>query len=96
MCQACISGKQSCGPLKLTAHMANVLEVVHADLMGSVHPDSIDGETSALCMLDEYTQYSAVYLGKEEHITFLFVSPQHSRVYSLESNQNRQHPGHVA
>ena len=67
-CDACLSGKQASGPFKLTHHKCTQpLEVVHADLMGPISPEGLDGQTYALCVLDDFTEYSAVVLLKNKN-----------------------------
>jgi hypothetical protein len=67
-CSACLTGKQTSGPFKQTGHMGgSVLEIVHVDLMGPIQPETPDGESYALCVLDEFSEFSAVILLKTKN-----------------------------
>lgn len=65
---ACMSGKQSSGPFKSIGHTySKPLEMVHSDLMGAIRTKTYDGESYALCIIDEYTKYSAFVLLKSKN-----------------------------
>lgn len=62
----CLSRKQTSGPSKPTGlTCSKPLEIACADLMGPIQLESKDGESYALCMLDAFTEYSAVVLLKK-------------------------------
>jgi len=66
-CESCIYGKQSCQKFpKLTLRASDLLELVHSDICGPMLGYSIRGARYFITFIDEYSQYTILYLLKQK------------------------------
>jgi transposase InsO family protein len=65
-CSSCIVGKMTAKPYKSTGHTVSAPQRVHADVIGPVTPESIDGEKYVLTIIDEFSDFSAGVLLKSK------------------------------
>jgi len=72
-CEICVEEKQTKLPHKQERVRAKrPLLVVHSDLMGPITPESHDDKRYILTFIDDFTQFTAVYLLKTKSEVFCF------------------------
>ncbi|KAK1664145.1 hypothetical protein QYE76_052304 [Lolium multiflorum] len=89
VCSACVAGKQ----LKKKHHIKSIvttsrpLELLHLDLFGPSHYDTLGGSKYGLVIVDDYSRYSWVFLLKskdETHREFITFAKKAQRTYESE------------
>ena len=67
-CEACTQGKMHRFPFPKTSEKKTSpsLELIHSDLRGPMHLDSIGGTKYVLTLTDDYTRYVKVYFIKSK------------------------------
>ncbi|KAK1605053.1 hypothetical protein QYE76_028726 [Lolium multiflorum] len=83
------SGKQlnNRHPIKCIVTMSRPLELLHLDLFGPSHYDSLGGSKYGLVIVDDYSRYSWVFLLKSKddtHREFIIFSKKAQRMYESE------------
>lgn len=63
VCEVCLQAKQTRLPFNTVRQRASrCLEILHTDICGPIEPETWDGKTYMLTILDDYTHYSRIYL----------------------------------
>ena len=86
VCSSCIAGKQlgKRHPSKSIITTSRPLELLHLDLFGPSHYDSLGGSKFGLVIVDDYSRYTWVFLLKskdETHKYFINFAKQAQRQY---------------
>ena len=71
VCSACVAGKQlkKKHPIKSIITTSRPLELLHLDLFGPSHYDTLGGSKYGLVIVDDYSRYSWVFLLKSKDET---------------------------
>ena len=71
LCRACVEGKMHDSPHPIKAFISSkrILELLHVDLFGAVHEDSLGGKKYCLVIVDDYSRYTWVYFFKHKSET---------------------------
>ena len=71
LCRACVEGKMhdSPHPIKTFISSKRILKLLHVDLFGAVHEDSLGGKKYCLVIVDDYSRYTWVYFFKHKSET---------------------------
>ncbi|KAK1641683.1 hypothetical protein QYE76_059488 [Lolium multiflorum] len=72
VCSACVAGKQlkKRHPIKSIVTTSRPLELLHLDLFGPSHYDTLGGSEYGLVIVDDYSRYSWVFLLKSKDETY--------------------------
>ncbi|KAK1644035.1 hypothetical protein QYE76_061840, partial [Lolium multiflorum] len=86
---ACVAGKQlkKKHPIKSIVTTSRPLELLHLDLFGPSHYDTLGGSKYGLVIVDDYSRYSWVFLLKskdETHREFITFAKKAQRTYESE------------
>ncbi|KAK1687133.1 hypothetical protein QYE76_047981 [Lolium multiflorum] len=86
---ACVAGKQlkKRHPIKSIVTTSRPLELLHLDLFGPSHYDTLGGSKYGLVIVDDYSRYSWVFLLKskdETHREFIIFAKKAQRMYESE------------
>ena len=89
VCSACVAGKQlkKSHPLKNIVTTSRPLELLHLDLFGPSHYDTLGGSKYGLVIVDDYSKYSWVFLLKSKDETyreFIVFAKKAQRMYESE------------
>ncbi|KAK1650330.1 hypothetical protein QYE76_068135 [Lolium multiflorum] len=89
VCSACVAGKQlkKKHPIKSIVTTSRPLEILHLDLFGPSHYDTLGGSKYGLVIVDDYSRYSWVFLLKskdETHREFITFAKKAQRMYESE------------
>ncbi|KAK1629743.1 hypothetical protein QYE76_004058 [Lolium multiflorum] len=89
VCSACVAGKQlkKKHPIKSIVTTSRPLELLHLDLFGPSHFDTLGGSKYGLVIVDDYSRYSWVFLLKskdETHREFITFAKKAQRTYESE------------
>ncbi|KAK1650213.1 hypothetical protein QYE76_068018 [Lolium multiflorum] len=89
VCSACVAGKQlkKSHPIKSIVTTSRPLELLHLDLFGPSHYDTLGGSKYGLVIVDDYSRYSWVFLLKskdETHREFIIFAKKAQRMYESE------------
>ncbi|KAK1602959.1 hypothetical protein QYE76_027159, partial [Lolium multiflorum] len=89
VCSACVAGKQlkKKHPIKSIVSTSRPLELLHLDLFGPSHYDTLGGSKYGLVIVDDYSRYSWVFLLKtkdETHREFITFTKKAQRMYESE------------
>ncbi|KAK1649439.1 hypothetical protein QYE76_067244 [Lolium multiflorum] len=89
VCSACVAGKQlkKKHPIKSIVTTSRPLELLHLDLFGPSHYDTLGGSKYGLVIVDDYSIYSWVFLLKskdETHREFITFAKKAQRMYESE------------
>ncbi|KAK1561685.1 hypothetical protein QYE76_017663 [Lolium multiflorum] len=89
VCSACVAGKQlkKRHPIKSIVTTSRPLELLHLDLFGPSHYDTLGGRNYGLVIVDDYSRYSWVFLLKskdETHREFIIFAKKAQRMYESE------------
>ncbi|KAK1695084.1 hypothetical protein QYE76_011781, partial [Lolium multiflorum] len=89
VCSACVAGKQlkKKHPIKSIITTSRPLELLHLDLFGPSHYDTLGGSKYGLVIVDDYSRYSWVFLLKskdETHREFITFAKKAQRTYESE------------
>ncbi|KAK1605591.1 hypothetical protein QYE76_029264 [Lolium multiflorum] len=89
VCSACVAGKQlkKKHPIKSIVTTSRPLELLHLDLFGPSHYDTLGGSKYGLVIVDDYSRYSWVFLLKskdETHRKFIIFAKKAQRMYESE------------
>ncbi|KAK1666361.1 hypothetical protein QYE76_054520 [Lolium multiflorum] len=89
VCSACVAGKQlkKKHPIKSIVTTSRPLELLHLDLFGPSHYDTLGGSKYGLVIVDDYSRYSWVFLLKskdETHREFITFAKKAQRTYESE------------
>ncbi|KAK1627832.1 hypothetical protein QYE76_002147 [Lolium multiflorum] len=89
VCSACVAGKQlkKSHPIKSIVTTSTPLELLHLDLFGPSHYDTLGGSKYGLVIIDDYSRYSWVFLLKskdETHREFIIFAKKAQRMYESE------------
>ncbi|KAK1645576.1 hypothetical protein QYE76_063381, partial [Lolium multiflorum] len=89
VCSACVAGKQlkKKHPIKSIVTTSRPLELLHLDLFGPSHYDTLGGSKYGLVIVDDYSRYSWVFLLKtkdETHREFITFTKKAQRMYESE------------
>ncbi|KAK1619399.1 hypothetical protein QYE76_024916 [Lolium multiflorum] len=89
VCSACVAGKQlkKKHPIKSIVTTSMPLELLHLDLFGPSHYDTLGGSKYGLVIVDDYSRYSWVFLLKskdETHREFITFAKKAQRMYESE------------
>ncbi|KAK1646456.1 hypothetical protein QYE76_064261 [Lolium multiflorum] len=89
VCSACVAGKQlkKKHPIKSIVTTSRPLELLHLDLFGPSHYDTLGGSKYGLVIVDDYSRYSWVFLLKskdETHREFITFAKKAQRMYESE------------
>ncbi|KAK1618233.1 hypothetical protein QYE76_023750 [Lolium multiflorum] len=89
VCSACVAGKQlkKKYPIKSIVTTSRPLELLHLDLFGPSHYDTLGGSKYGLVIVDDYSRYSWVFLLKykdETHREFITFAKKAQRTYESE------------
>ncbi|KAK1682427.1 hypothetical protein QYE76_043275 [Lolium multiflorum] len=89
VCSACVAGKQlkKKHPIKSIVTTSRPLELLHLDLFGPSHYDTLGGSKYGLVIVDDYSRYSWVFLIKskdETHREFITFAKKSQRMYESE------------
>ncbi|KAK1678908.1 hypothetical protein QYE76_039756 [Lolium multiflorum] len=89
VCGACVAGKQlkKKHPIKSIVTTSRPLELLHLDLFGPSHYDTLGGSKYGLVIVDDYSRYSWVFLLKskdETHREFITFAKKAQRTYESE------------
>ncbi|KAK1685797.1 hypothetical protein QYE76_046645 [Lolium multiflorum] len=89
VCSACVAGKQlkKKHPIKSMVTTSRPLELLHLDLFGPSHYDTLGGSKYGLVIVDDYSRYSWVFLLKskdETHREFITFAKKAQRMYESE------------
>ncbi|KAK1686843.1 hypothetical protein QYE76_047691 [Lolium multiflorum] len=89
VCSACVAGKQlkKKNPIKSIVTTSRPLELLHLDLFGPSHYDTLGGSKYGLVIVDDYSRYSWVFLLKskdETHREFITFAKKAQRMYESE------------
>ncbi|KAK1696014.1 hypothetical protein QYE76_012711 [Lolium multiflorum] len=89
VCSACVAGKQlkKKHPIKSIVTTSRPLELLHVDLFGQSHYDTLGGSKYRLVIVDDYSRYSRVFLLKskdETHREFITFAKKAQRTYESE------------
>ncbi|KAK1694077.1 hypothetical protein QYE76_010774 [Lolium multiflorum] len=89
VCSACVAGKQlkKKHPIKSIITTSRPLELLHLDLFGPSHYDTLGGSKYELVIVDDYSRYSWVFLLKskdETHREFIIFAKKAQRMYESE------------
>ncbi|KAK1693749.1 hypothetical protein QYE76_010446 [Lolium multiflorum] len=89
VCSACVAGKQlkKRHPIKSIVTTSRPLELLHLDLFGPSHYDTLGGSKYGLVIVDDYSRYSWVFLLKskdETHREFIVFAKKAQRMYESE------------
>ena len=89
VCSACVAGKQlgKRHPTKSIITTSRPLELLHLDLFGPSHYDTLGGRKFGLVIVDDYSRYSWVFLLRskdETHREFINFAKQAQRMYEAE------------
>ncbi|KAK1644078.1 hypothetical protein QYE76_061883 [Lolium multiflorum] len=89
VCSACVAGKQlkKKHPIKSIVTTSRPLELLHLDLFGPSHYDTLGGSKYGLVIVDDYLRYSWVFLLKskdETHREFITFAKKAQRTYESE------------
>ncbi|KAK1680292.1 hypothetical protein QYE76_041140 [Lolium multiflorum] len=89
VCSACVAGKQlkKKHPIKSIVTTSRPLELLHLDLFGPSHYDTLGGSKYGLVIVDDYSRYSWVFLLKskdETHREFIIFAKKAQRMYESE------------
>ncbi|KAK1649981.1 hypothetical protein QYE76_067786 [Lolium multiflorum] len=89
VCSACVAGKQlkKKHPIKSIVSTSRPLELLHLDLFGPSHYDTLGGSKYGLVIVDDYSRYSWVFLLKtkdETHREFITFAKKAQRMYESE------------
>ncbi|KAK1678648.1 hypothetical protein QYE76_039496 [Lolium multiflorum] len=92
VCSACVAGKQlkKRHPIKSIVTTSRPLELLHLDLFGPSHYDTLGGSKYGLVIVDDYSRYSWVFLLKskdETHREFIIFAKKAQRIsYTPQQN----------
>ncbi|KAK1677131.1 hypothetical protein QYE76_037979 [Lolium multiflorum] len=86
---ACVAGKQlkKRHPIKSIVTTSRPLELLHLDLFGPSHYDTLGGSKYGLVIVDDYSRYSWVFLLKSKDETyreFIIFAKKAQRMYESE------------
>ncbi|KAK1685960.1 hypothetical protein QYE76_046808, partial [Lolium multiflorum] len=86
VCSACVAGKQlkKKHPIKSIVTTSRPLELLHLDLFGPSHYDTLGGSKYGLVIVDDYSRYSWVFLLRskdETHREFITFAKKAQRMY---------------
>ena len=89
VCSACVAGKQlkKRHPIKSIIITSRPLELLHLDLFGPSHYDTLGGRKYGLVIIDDYSRYSWVFLLKtkdETYKEFIIFAKRAQRMYEAE------------
>ncbi|KAK1669281.1 hypothetical protein QYE76_057440 [Lolium multiflorum] len=89
VCSACVAGKQlkKKHPIKSIVTTSRPLELLHLDIFGPSHYDTLGGSKYGLVIVDDYSRYSWVFLLKskdETHREFITFAKKAQRTYESE------------
>ncbi|KAK1650391.1 hypothetical protein QYE76_068196 [Lolium multiflorum] len=89
VCSACVAGKQlkKRHPIKSIVSSSRPLELLHLDLFGPSHYDTLGGSKYGLVIVDDYSRYSWVFLLKSKDETyreFIIFTKKAQRMYESE------------
>ncbi|KAK1628491.1 hypothetical protein QYE76_002806, partial [Lolium multiflorum] len=89
VCSACVAEKQlkKRHPIKNIVTTSRPLELLHLDLFGTSHYDTLGGSKYGLVIVDDYSRYSWVFLLKskdETHREFITFAKKAQRMYESE------------
>ncbi|KAK1616885.1 hypothetical protein QYE76_022402 [Lolium multiflorum] len=89
VCSACVAGKQlkKKHPIKSIVTTSRPLELLHLDLFGPSHYDTLGGSKYGLVIVDDYSRYSWVFLLKskdETHRELITFAKKAQRTYESE------------
>lgn len=71
-CDACTVGKLRQAPSTSPFHRSSrVLDVIHSDLIGPIHPATNSGYKYILTFIDDFTRYNHIYLLKNKSDVFV-------------------------
>ncbi|KAM0832404.1 hypothetical protein ACQ4PT_064926 [Festuca glaucescens] len=89
VCSACVAGKQlkKRHPIKSIVTTSRPLELLHLDLFGPSHYDTLGGSKYGLVIVDDYSRYSWVFLLKSKDETyreFIIFAKKAQRMYESE------------
>ena len=89
VCSACVAGKQlkKRHPIKSIITTSRPLELLHLDLFGPSHYDTLGGRKYGLVIVDDYSRYSWVFLLKSKDETykeFIIFAKRAQRMYEAE------------
>lgn len=70
-CDECSQGKSSQSPATSPMYRSTtVLDLVHSDIIGPIHPPTINGNQYILSFIDDHTRLNTIYLLKHKSETF--------------------------
>ena len=71
LCRACVEENMHDSPHPIKAFISSkrILELLHVDLFGVVHEDSLGGKKYCLVIVDDYSRYTWVYFFKHKSET---------------------------
>ncbi|KAK1611638.1 hypothetical protein QYE76_035311 [Lolium multiflorum] len=89
VCSACVAGKQlkKRHPTKSIITTSRPLELLHLDLFGPSHYDTLGGSKYGFVIVDDYSRYSWVFLLKSKDETykeFIIFAKKAQRMYESE------------
>ena len=89
VCSACVAGKQlkKRHPIKSIITTSRPLELLHLDLFGPSHYDTLGGRKYGLVIVDDYSRYSWVFLLKTKDETYkevIIFAKKAQRMYEAE------------
>ncbi|KAK1649003.1 hypothetical protein QYE76_066808 [Lolium multiflorum] len=98
VCSACVAGKQlkKRHPIKSIVTTSRPLELLHLDLFGPSHYDTLGGSKYGLVIVDDYSRYSWVFLLKSKDETyreFIIFAKKAQRMYESEIKAIRTDSG---
>lgn len=70
-CDECSQGKSSQTPATNPLYRSpSVLDVVHSDIIGPIHPPTVNGNKYILTFIDDHTRFNAIYLFRNKSEAF--------------------------
>uniref|UniRef100_A0A1Y1MQF0 Endonuclease n=2 Tax=Photinus pyralis TaxID=7054 RepID=A0A1Y1MQF0_PHOPY len=69
-CEPCVAGKMSKQSFGTRTRSKNILEIVHSDICGPITPTSYDGNRYFITFIDDFSNFTAVYLLKQKSEAF--------------------------
>lgn len=69
-CEPCISGKMTRFPFGTRTKSKRMLEIVHTDVCGPITPESYDGNKYFVTFIDDFSNFTVIYLIKKKSDVF--------------------------
>lgn len=85
-CEPCISGKMTRLPFGSRTKSTRLLEIIHSDVCGPISPESFDGNKYFVTFIDDFSNFTVVYLIKHKNQVFNCFQDYVKMVHSMFSN----------